>query len=483
MTRSGLAVVVVLLASQAAGAHVGSPDVFVEAEAGPYRAFITVRPPSVIPGVAEVEVLVPGAAIDAVRIVPTPLTGTAARFAPTPDDATPAADDPRRFTGHLWMMTAGAWQVRVTITGDRGAGTTAVPVPTLPRATTEMGRGLGVLLFSLMLLLVAGAVSIVSAMSREASLGAGETADPRRRRRGRVAAAIATVAITGILCLGHWWWTVEASTYALWVYKPLTATPSIASNRLTLAVTDPGWISVRRIDDFVPDHGRLMHFFLVSPDLGHFWHLHPAQIRTGTFEQHLPNLPAGRYDFFADVVHATGLPETMTGRLDVSAIAGAPLVGDDGGWTGSADSVGSATRAAVLSDGTRMTWVPNGQAIQPKRLTLFTFRVEDASGRSLNDLELYMGMPGHAVFIRRDREVFAHVHPSGSAPMAALEISTRSLPAEAQAATSSHDHAPEGVPGTVSFPYGVPAAGDYRIFVQIKRQGRIHTGVFELPVQ
>ena len=43
------------------------------------------------------------------------------------------------------------------------------------------------------------------------------------------------------------------------------------------------------------------------------------------------------------------------------------------------------------------------------------------------DLELYMGMPGHAMFVRRDRRVFAHVHPSGSAPMAALEIGERSL--------------------------------------------------------
>jgi hypothetical protein len=31
----------------------------------------------------------------------------------------------------------------------------------------------------------------------------------------------------------------------------------------------------------------------------------------------------------------------------------------------------------------------------------------------------------------------------------------------------------------VAFPYGFPRAGDYRIFVQVKRAGRIETGVFD----
>jgi hypothetical protein len=34
----------------------------------------------------------------------------------------------------------------------------------------------------------------------------------------------------------------------------------------------------------------------------------------------------------------------------------------------------------------------------------------------------------------------------------------------------------------VSFPYGFPKAGEYRIFVQIKRAGHIETGVFDTEV-
>jgi hypothetical protein len=124
----------------------------------------------------------------------------------------------------------------------------------------------------------------------------------------------------------------------------------------------------------------------------------------------------------------------------------------------------------------RIVWLRDNQPLVTRRLTLFTFRVEDPAGQPASDLELYMGMPGHAIFIRRDRQVFAHVHPSGSAPMAAMEI--------AAAANSSHVH--QGavtLPATVSFPYGFPEPGDYRIFVQVKRGGQVETGAFDAHVE
>src|SRR3954466_1053477 len=106
-----------LAAPRVAGAHVGSPDVFVDTLAGPYRLFVTVRPPYAIPGIAEVEVIVPDGGIDRLRVAPLPLPGPGARFAPAPDIARPAPGQTNVFTASLWMMSAGAWQVRIDAEG------------------------------------------------------------------------------------------------------------------------------------------------------------------------------------------------------------------------------------------------------------------------------------------------------------------------------------------------------------------------------
>jgi hypothetical protein len=472
--RAAIALAIaVLLQTCFASAHVGSPDVFLESHAGPYRLFVTIRPPLAIPGVADVEVLATDDGVRDVRIVPLPLTGAGAKFAPVADRAQQSPDDPKLFTGQLWLMSAGAWQVRVTVNGDRGEGTLSVPVPTLPKATLEMGTGVRAILFVLMMLLASGFVAIVSALVREARLASGEVLDARARRRGRIAGAIATVAVATIIYLGNLWWAVEATAYDRYIYKPLTAAATLSDqSRLRLQLSDPGWIRSRRLDDFVLDHGHPMHLFVLSPELDRLWHLHPQQVATGQFQHTLPEMPAGRYELFADLVHATGVSETVTAPLDTSGVRGAPLSGDDSAWIrrGAEDS------DSAKADDTNIVWVRDNAPLVTKKLTLFTFRVDDANGQPVKDLELYMGMPGHAVFVKRDRSVFAHVHPSGSASMATVNFANQ---------RTAEDHSSHGAAAmsSVTFPYGFPQPGDYRIFVQVKRAGRVITGAFDAGVQ
>jgi hypothetical protein len=124
-----------------------------------------------------------------------------------------------------------------------------------------------------------------------------------------------------------------------------------------------------------------------------------------------------------------------------------------------------------------MIWERDAAPLQARRPGWFRFRVEDRPGEPTADLELYMGMLGHAAFVRRDLGVFAHVHPSGSVPMAQLDLLS---PAGAPA---HHHHHAAALPSVVSFPYGFPGPGDYRIFVQVKRRGRVETGAFDAHVQ
>ncbi len=198
-------------------------------------------------------------------------------------------------------------------------------------------------------------------------------------------------------------------------------------------------------------------------------------------------MSAGHYQIFADVVHQTGFPETMLGEIDLPQISGKPLAGDDA--EGSGLAISQAAKDSTLSqlpDGARMIWERDAQPLRARVSTSFRFRVEDRDGRPAQDLELYMGMPGHAEFISSDCSVFAHVHPAGSVSMAALQLAQASLIANSPAAEAafhgSHLMAPSPLPPEISFPYGFPRPGKYRVFVQIKRAGRIETGVFDARV-
>src|ERR1700688_3298394 len=165
--------------------HVGSPDVFYEGSAGPYRLFVTVRVPQVIPGVAEIQIRSESADVRTIRVVPMRLAGPGSNLPPTPDLAVQSKDDAQFFTASLWLMETGALQVRILVDGAKGQGEVSVPVPSSAQRTLPMQRSLAFLLFALMLLLAFGVVFIVGAIVREGNLEGGEVPSDARIRRAR----------------------------------------------------------------------------------------------------------------------------------------------------------------------------------------------------------------------------------------------------------------------------------------------------------
>jgi hypothetical protein len=114
---------------------------------------------------------------------------------------------------------------------------------------------------------------------------------------------------------------------------------------------------------------------------------------------------------------------------------------------------------------------------------LLKFHVDDQNGSPARDLTPYMGMPGHAIVIRRDLTVFAHIHPFGTAPMATMAMAAGSSDPHARHIQHMQMTGANALPPTVSFPYGFPREGDYRLFVQVKRASGVQTGVFDVHVQ
>jgi hypothetical protein len=218
------------------------------------------------------------------------------------------------------------------------------------------------------------------------------------------------------------------------------------------------------------DHGHEMHLFVIRmPGLDHLAHLHPTRDGT-TFTGKLPSMPAGPYRVFADVVFGNGFPVTGTGELDLPATTCPPLEGDDSTW-------GGPVATADLAGGARMIWdrptTLRAGVAQPLR-----FRVVEADGTPA-PREPYMGMIGHAEIVRSDGSVFAHIHPSGSVAMPALELAEAGL----HRGMMMMPHGAHAMPAKdLAFPFGFSRPGDYRIFVQIKRAGAVETAVFDAHV-
>ncbi len=468
-------------------AHVGSPDVFFEGNAGPYRLLVTIRPPRVVPGVAEVEIRSASPDVRQILVVPLRLGYKGAQFAPVPDTAQRSPDDPQFYTGALWLMASGSWQVRVDVDGAQGPGRVSVPVPALATRVAGMQKAMGAMLAVLALVLCFGLVSIAGAAVRDAVLDPGKQPEPDRVRRSRIVMATTAIFVVAAVWFGNRWWDSEAGSYSRIIFKPLQLkTTVVDGSKLVLQLDDPGWLN-RSTDDLLPDHNHLMHLYVIRvPEMDLVWHLHPERGGDGNFEQRLPAMPAGRYALYGDVVHASGLGETATGEIELPQVTGSPLTGDDAAGNGTSVASADYTRtASPLAHGYRMLWQRGEGKLRAGQPYEFRFRLEDDQGKPADGVELYMGMLGHAAFVSVDRSVFAHIHPSGSAPMPAIALAQPMGQPMGQPENphAGHTMMQSGPPAEVSFPYGFPKPGAYRIFVQMKRAGEIVTGVFDAEVE
>ena len=105
-----------------------------------------------------------------------------------------------------------------------------------------------------------------------------------------------------------------------------------------------------------------------------------------------------------------------------------------------------------------------------------------------------MGMGGHLILRRDDGAVFTHLHPSGSFSMAAQQLFELRVEGKAPMKIGSTkgdpickipppDPAARGMKHEeISFPYAFPKAGAYRLWMQVKVQGEVLTGVFDVKV-
>jgi hypothetical protein len=498
--RNLLKILPLLFATTVVHAHVGSPDVYYEGDAGPYHLFVTVRLPLVIPGIAELQVRSASPDVQNIQVVLLRLSGPGSNLPAVPDVALRSKDDPQFFVTNLWLMEFGALRVRVEADGSKGKADLSIPVASFARQSLPMGRGMRGLGAGFLIFLTLSVVPIIGAIVRESSLSTGQTPLASNRRRSWIVMVTALIVAITILYLNRALWSEEAATYERNVdllKPPRAKTTLLDGNRLL--VIRPATRLLRPLagmgretsevtmDDVIPDHTHLMHLFLIGlPGMDTMWHLHPYRTEDGAFAERLPAMLAGQYQVFADIVDKSGFPWTLIGNVELPQINGTALVGDDSDWKGARLTTPiSETTVAQLPDGARIVWERGDGPLEANLPAGLKFRVEGKDGSPARDLEPYMGMAAHAEVVCSDLSVFAHIHPAGTVSMAALDLAQTGLTAQPWASGMAMEIAtpPVALPPEFNFPYGFPHPGDYRIFVQIKRFGQVQSAAFDAHVK
>jgi hypothetical protein len=179
----------------------------------------------------------------------------------------------------------------------------------------------------------------------------------------------------------------------------------------------------RTVRDFDVAHEKRMHFIVVRRDLDGFQHLHPEMAADGTWTTDVDLREGGTYRVFADferggVKTTLGADVHVPGAFEPRAV---PAAG-----TTATDDRGLEVR--LRRDGGRVAFDV----------------VRD--GRVINDeLDPYLGAKGHLVTLRTGDLAYLHTHPDGD---------------------------------ELAFETELPSAGTYRMWVQFRLDGRVHTAAF-----
>jgi uncharacterized membrane protein YidH (DUF202 family) len=498
MRRIGSIAVVAAIAV-VSSAHIGSPDVFYDGNAGPYKLHVRVSPPTVVPGVAWVYVRTAETDLDSIFIRPV-FWRAGVQGAPPGEAMTRVAGESGLYAGKLWLMSRGPSSVYVDVTGARGKHTATVPVMAQATARLGLSMRLAAMLIALGLLLVSGLVAIVRAAASDSLVDPGRAPDQVARRRGSLGAVIALPALGVAIFGGARWWKAEDAAYQRTIYRPLAVNAMVATtggaHLLRLAIRDTSSQNALW-SPLMPDHGKMMHLFLIrESSMSAFAHLHPAREASGVFVSAIPAIPAGRYFVFGDIVLETGAEYTVTTAVDVPPPVIDTSSDPDDSWD--ADSFGVPAKAgarSALTPTVDLQW-DEADSIVAGRDVELAFSTRNRKG-AVVPVEPYLGMAAHAVVLREDGSVFIHLHPMGTMSMASqqafaqrdrgdttaagrLRVADTAMKAKTKMVMAA---AATTMDGRFSFPYAFPKPGRYRVWVQVKLGGKVETADYEVTVR
>jgi hypothetical protein len=191
----------------------------------------------------------------------------------------------------------------------------------------------------------------------------------------------------------------------------------------------------RPVRNFDTEHEKQMHLIVVRRDLTGFQHLHPSLDADGTWRTTTTIPEAGSYRVFADFTTG-GQAHTLASDLAVDGQVD---------W----QELPAETSTAKTADGYDVQ-VAGGTSSAGRETELRFAVTRDGQPVAV---EPYLGAGGHLVALREGDLAYLHVHPTGGPGS-----------------------------GPVSFMTEFPTEGRYRLFLQFKHEGKVHTAAFTRDV-
>ena len=186
----------------------------------------------------------------------------------------------------------------------------------------------------------------------------------------------------------------------------------------------------RTVRDFDVKHTKRLHLVVVRRDMIDFQHVHPTQVADGSWATPLTLHEAGSYRVFADF-STSGRPYVLADDL---------LADGTVTWQALPPST-----SAAETDGFRIGLAET--TARPGEESQLEFAVT-RNGRPVQ-LQDYLGAKGHLVALRQGDLAYLHVHPDAD---------------------------------SLKFMATFPTAGTYRLFLQFKVDGAVHTAAFTQEV-
>jgi hypothetical protein len=515
-------------------AHTGNLGSQMEGQAGPYHLLVNVIVPDKVPGNVQLRIHIENE--ENCKVTARYINfKTGEHLAGKPEQINRLGKKIGYFEDEIGITTQGSAGIQIFVEGPKGKGSLIVPILAFSNTESQIPFQLVVLGALLVALLIVSRITTAKKIRSNPRLS-------KSLKNG-----IYAISLT-MACYSIWsWWNSRATDQDLAEYPSLAAKTDIVLQEtlpvFQLKMDTTQWSSSPKgniLSTLIPDHGKLMHTFLIRiPSLDVFSHLHPKRVDSLTFQAALPPLPAGKYLVYSDMVNYTGFAQTLVDTLEIHAryntsealdrtetddayVLTDPM--DAPGRIPFDDNVvicGKPGTKTVFKDGSYAVWEGKpDKNLETGKTYALNFEIFNPDGSPCLP-EPYMGIMGHVVVLKTDGNVYNHLHPSGSYPMASGKVLEKRLADTIKIFKKPHSQSfkdsidqhiakletmtmidreiflmtemgmyetnENGMMGMdhshqIHFPYTFPKAGRYRIFLQIKRNEKILTGVFDVKV-